>query len=105
MTEKRSIDGTTIVRRNARVVSRSLEGQSGALLLHLDTTAYHGINQVGGLVWDLVSDGISFDDLIGELQAQLESVPGSLVEDIAAFLIELNDRDLILLERTAPSTT
>ena len=104
MTKKDTIDAATVIRRNQRVVSRSLAGQSGAVLLHLDTAAYHGVNEVGGLVWDLVNDGIRFDELIIQLQGQLEAVPSSLVEDIAAFLNELSARGLIALEPTAPST-
>jgi hypothetical protein len=104
VTNKDSIDGTTVIRRNPRVVSRSLAGQSGAVLLHLDTAAYHGVNEVGELVWNLVNEGIRFDDLITELQGRLEDMPSSLTEDIVEFLHGLSARGLIVLEPASPST-
>jgi hypothetical protein len=50
------------------------------------------------MVLSLVGDGIRFDDLITQLQAQLEDVPPSLADEIAAFLLDLKARDLISLE-------
>jgi hypothetical protein len=102
VTARGSITDATVIRRNQRVAFRSLTGQSGAVLLHLDTAAYHGVNEVGGLVWDLVNDGIRFDDLITQLQSQLGEVPPSLTEDITDFLEELRARDLVVLEPPSP---
>jgi Coenzyme PQQ synthesis protein D (PqqD) len=99
------IEASTLIRRNERVVSRSLAGQTGAVLLNLDTSAYHGVNEVGELVWDLVSDGITFNHLIAKIQEQLEAVPPSLVDDITAFLADLSARDLVVLESGPPCTT
>ena len=99
-----TIEGATMIRRNQRVVSRDLAHQSGAVLLHLDSAAYHGVNEVGRMVWSLVGDGIRFDDLITQLQAGLEEAPPSLADEIAAFLLDLNARDLISLELGGPRT-
>ena len=99
------IGASTLIRRNDRVVSRSLAGQSGAVLLNLDTSAYYGVNEVGELVWDLVSDGITFDDLLTRLQEQLEAVPPRLAEDITAFLAELSARNLVRLDPLPTRTT
>lgn len=98
---KASISRGTVIRRNQRVVFRNLADQSGAVLLHLDTAAYHGVNEVGGLVWDLLKDDIRFDDLITQLQSHLEEAPSSLADDIADFLQELSARGLILFEPTS----
>lgn len=102
MTTKAHISGTTVIRRNQRVVYRTLADRSGAVLLHLDTAAYHGVNEVGGLVWDLLGDEITFDSLISRVETQLDDIPSSLQEDIAKFLSDLSARDLILLERADP---
>jgi coenzyme PQQ synthesis protein D (PqqD) len=103
--EEEPIDEATLIRRNQRVVSRDLAGQSGAVLLHLDTAAYHGVNEVGRIVWSLVGDSsIRFDDLITQLQPQLEEVPPSLADEISAFLLDLKARDLISLEPGGPRT-
>ena len=99
-----SIDATTVIRRNDRVVSRNLAGESGAVLLHLDTAAYHGVNEVGGLVWSLLDNGITFQALISRLGDHLEEAPASLAQDIAGFLQDLSRRNLVIIEAASPAS-
>jgi hypothetical protein len=42
-----------VIRRNPRVVSRELAAEGGAVLLHLESGAYHGLNETGILIWSL----------------------------------------------------
>ena len=90
------IANTTVFRRNDRVEYRALDGEGG-VLLHLDTANYHGVNQVGGLIWELL-DGRSFAALLEELEARIEDVPASFESEIAAFLEDLSERDLVVQE-------
>ena len=48
------IEETTILRRNPRVEYRGMGEREGGVLLHLDTAAYHGLNEVGALIWRLL---------------------------------------------------
>ena len=64
------------------------------MLLHLDTAAYHGLNEIGVLIWSLIDD-IRFEDLVQELRGRLEKAPESLTDDISEFLTELAERDLV----------
>jgi hypothetical protein len=89
-------DARTVLRRNPRVEYRGLGEGEGGVLLHLDTAAYHGLNEVGSLVWSLLADPMEFNVLIGELRARLEQVPPMFEQEIAEFLDELAERDLIL---------
>ncbi len=41
--------------RSANVVVRALRPGEGAVALHLETGAYHGLNDVGSLVWELLA--------------------------------------------------
>jgi hypothetical protein len=92
------IEETTVLRRNPRVEYRSME-EGGGVLLHLDSAAYHGLNEVGGLIWGLLEEPKSFDKLIPELRGQLQDVPARFEEEIRQFLGELAERDLILTEQ------
>jgi hypothetical protein len=92
------LDGSTVIHRNPRVVHRSLGQEDGAVLLHLDTALYYGINRVGAVVWDLLEDDITFQHLLGELRHRIDEVPSVLEEDIAAFLRELQRRDMVTFE-------
>ena len=73
------------------------EGQ-GSVLLHLDTGAYHGVNEVGALVWSLLETPKSVAVILVELRDRLEAVPPTLDDDIRRFLGELETRDLVRLD-------
>lgn len=88
---------STEVQRNPRVVHRSLVNDSGAVLLHLDTGAYHGLDQIGELIWGLIEEPISYARLVDELRDRVEDPPAELASDVAAFLRQLKERDLVIL--------
>jgi hypothetical protein len=70
------------------------EGEGG-VLLHLDTAAYHGLNEVGALIWRLLEEPKAFDTLLQELRDQLQEVPPQFEEEIGQFLDELAERGLV----------
>ena len=90
-----TISPTAVLRRSPRVVYRELGGDRGAVLLRLDSGAYHGIDRTGALVWDLLERSPSFVDLISRLGAKLDGVPATFESEIADFLVGLRDRGLI----------
>lgn len=92
------IDEAMVIRRNPRVVFRKLADEAGGVLLHLDTAAYHGLNEVGTLVWTLLEGAPTFGALLGDLRAQLEDVPSTFDAEISGFLEDLRQRDLVLLD-------
>jgi Coenzyme PQQ synthesis protein D (PqqD) len=83
----------TSVRRSARASFRRLENGS-AVVLHLDTAQYHGLNEVGAAIWDL-ADGRTLDGIVRGLREQLDDPPPDLEADVVAFLDALHDRELI----------
>ncbi len=94
---------TAILRRSPRVAYRELGGDRGAVLLRLDTGAYHGIDRVGVLVWDLLEGSPSFGELLPSLRDKLHKVPAGFEKEISDFLTSLRDRDLI--EVVDPTTS
>jgi Coenzyme PQQ synthesis protein D (PqqD) len=92
--EDATLEPSTVLRRNPRVEFRSVGDEEGGVLLHLDTAAYHGLNGVGALAWSLL-DGITFQKLLEELREQLEGIPPTFEEEIAEFVEDLAERDLV----------
>jgi len=90
------IQDTTVLRRNPRVEYRSMGEGEGGVLLHLDTAAYHGLNEVGALIWRLLEEPRPLDVLLRELRGELQEVPSRFEDEIRQFLSELAERDLIL---------
>jgi hypothetical protein len=83
------------IRRNPQVVYRELAGEGGGVLLHLESGAYHGLNETGSLIWDLLDGTRGFDALVAELRKQLDDAPDDLDDEIERFLADLRERDLI----------
>ncbi len=91
-----------VLRRNPRVVSRQMEGRSGALLLHLDSTAYHSLNQTGALIWGVLDQPINVGRLLEILDREMGD--GAVLHaEILAYLEELAGRGLVEVEEPAAS--
>jgi hypothetical protein len=91
-----TIDPETSVRRSTRASFRRLENGS-AVVLHLDTAQYHGLNEVGAAIWDL-ADGRSFREIVEGLRDKIDDPPEHLDDEVAEFLEALHDRELVEYE-------
>jgi hypothetical protein len=84
------------VTRSPRAVFRRLADEEGGVLLHLDTAAYHGLNEMGSLIWELIGDrGTVVSVLVAELKAHLDDAPPDLVDHVVEFLDALRERGLV----------
>jgi hypothetical protein len=88
------VESDTIIRRNPKAVFREFEDGAG-VLLHLETTAYHGVNSVGALIWRLLDNQVTFGHLMEEIRGGLDDAPEGLEEDVTEFLEQLRGRDLV----------
>jgi hypothetical protein len=91
------IDQATRIRRNPDVVFRSLEEEQGGVLLHLESGEYHGLNDLGSLIWRLIENESSFADVVAGVRAQTEDAPEGVDQDVSDFLDDLNRRNLVQL--------
>ena len=87
----------TMVRRSPRAACKELADGSGAVILHLESGAYHGLNQIGTLIWNLLEEDSSLADLLAGLRMVLDDPPPNLAEEVVAFLSDLQRRDLVVL--------
>lgn len=88
------IEPNTRIRRNPRVVFRRMRGGE-AVLLHLDTAAYHGLNATGASIWEHVRGGITLEELIRETEAAVDDPPESLPSEVTGFVTDLIERGLL----------
>jgi hypothetical protein len=87
----------SIVRRNPRAIYRKIGEDSGGVILHLDSAAYHSVNPTGALIWSLLETEKTLEDLVAELRQHQPDFPADLESDVAEFIDELQQRDLIQL--------
>jgi hypothetical protein len=99
------IDSTAMIIRNPRVEYRKLADGGGAVLLNLDTAAYHGLNQTGSVIWETVGDGKPLGDVVPEVAALFEDAPPALTTEVTAFIEDLVERDLLRVDPGRPSNS
>lgn len=83
-----------VIRKNPQVVYRALAGEGG-VLLHLESGAYHGLNEIGTLIWGLLDEERTFDQLVAGLRERLLDPPDDLPGEVGRFLADLRERDLL----------
>jgi hypothetical protein len=76
------------------VVFRELEGE--AVLLHLDSGLYFGLDRIGTRVWQLVAEHGRMEPVIDTLLEEYEVAPDVLRADVSALLDALLDKGLVL---------
>jgi hypothetical protein len=100
---RRMIDSTAVIVRNPRVEYRKLADGGGAVLLNLDTAAYHGLNQTGSVIWETVGDGKPLDQVVPQVAALFEDAPPTLAREVAMFIEDLVARDLLRVDNADPA--
>ena len=96
--DAKTLSAAHAIARNPRVAFHPLSEGHGGVLLHLDTGAYHGINPVGSLVWQLLEQQSGLAQLIEVLRSRVEGAPANLDEEIAGFVKDLLARNLLTIE-------
>lgn len=95
------MESDTLVRRNSSIVFQRFAADGGGVLLHLETDAYHNLNATGVLVWDLLENPLRVSDLADRFCARFEEDGETARDDLLAFLEELVERDLIVMDGSA----
>jgi Coenzyme PQQ synthesis protein D (PqqD) len=90
-----SIAPTSKVEPNENVAFRRLADGEGGVLLHLESGEYHGINEVGCLIWELLDGERTVEDVAVALRDEVEDAPDDLNGEVIVFLDSLRVRDLV----------
>jgi hypothetical protein len=89
------IDPNSRLGQNENVAFRRLAEGEGGVLLHVESGEYHGINEVGCLIWELLDGERTVDGLVVALRDGIENPPLDLADEVIAFLDGLRERDLV----------
>jgi hypothetical protein len=90
------MEPSTVLERNPDVVARDL-ADGGAVLLNLETGAYHGLNSTGLIAWNAVDQPRSVAEILDSVRQSLSAAPDSLDTDVRSFLESAVERDLLRL--------
>jgi hypothetical protein len=95
MTER--LDGDTRLVRNPRIAFRTM-AEGGGVLLHLDTGAYHSVNESGRLMWEAIdADGTTVSEMAQAVVDRFGISTSDAVEDVIEFVSGLVERDLVVV--------
>jgi hypothetical protein len=84
--------------RSDRVVFRAVAGGDRGVLLHLDTGAYHQVNETGRVIWEELATPSSASDLASRVRSTFPDAPDALVDEVFDFLNALAQRGLVSSE-------
>ena len=85
------------IRRAEKAIYHEIQ-PAGGVLLHVESGAYHRINEMGALIWELLQTLPSRSELLAELRTRVADAPDSLEADVDEFLHALKERELIVME-------
>jgi hypothetical protein len=81
------------------VLSRVLDGE--AVLLHLGSGTYFGMNDVATRAWEIITAGTTFSSLCSSLVAEFEVSADELERDMREFVGLLREKRLVTVTSQA----
>lgn len=81
------------VRIGEDVVFRDLGGE--AVLLHLRTGVYFGLDPIGTMIWNLLEARRTLQEILDVLTGEYEVTEGQCRRDLVKFVGQLRERGLI----------
>jgi hypothetical protein len=83
------------------VLFREVHGE--AVLLHLDSGEYFGLDEVATRIWQLIASGSALDSVEHALVDEFDVDRGTAARDIQQFVSTLVDRRLLTFDSDADS--
>lgn len=77
------------------VLSRVLDGE--AVLLHLGSGMYFGMNEVASRAWEKIVEGTTLGDLKTALLGEFDVERDALASDLAKFIRALEEKQLVTI--------
>ncbi|MGM0889327.1 MAG: lasso peptide biosynthesis PqqD family chaperone [Bacillota bacterium] len=86
------LEDSLIVQGQGNIVS-DMDGEK--VMLNIEKGKYYNLGELGGSIWDLMKEPITFDQLVNELLTQYDVDNEVCVVQVTDFLTQLNDEGLM----------
>jgi coenzyme PQQ synthesis protein D (PqqD) len=86
-------DRKQIARVPSSVLSREVQGE--AILLHLDTGEYFGLNEVGARIWQLIIEKGDLGEVESAMRAEFDAGEPQISSDLDRLVDELVRKQLL----------
>jgi hypothetical protein len=97
------IPADAVVVWNGRVVANELNDDE-TVMLDVDQGRYFGVSEIGNVIWGIIAQPTSVDDLVAVLLERYEIDEQTCRREVMAFLDELSDQGLLDVEAHAPGS-
>jgi acetylornithine/succinyldiaminopimelate/putrescine aminotransferase len=87
--------GHIITQGEGNIVS-DMDGEK--VMLSIQNGKYYNLGEMGGVIWDLIKNPITINQIVNSLIAQYEVEQRECEEQVMAFIKMLNDESLIKVE-------
>lgn len=87
------INLNTIINKNLEIDDTDLDGEK--VMMNLDKGEYFMMNEVGSIIWEIISEPINVRRIIDTLRSEYEVDEETCKDTVVEFLGRLNNADLI----------
>lgn len=84
------------IRPHMNVIAQKLDDQ--LVLLHIQTNQFYELNSTAARLWQLLSDGLSFEQIKAQILCEYDVQPEQLEAELVAMLTELKKRELVVTD-------
>jgi hypothetical protein len=96
VTNIREINDDTVVRLAPEPVATAMPGET--VILDARAGRYFSLAAVGARVWELLADGVTFEDLVRTVVAEYDVDRATCEGDMRALLSDLRAAELIVVD-------
>jgi hypothetical protein len=86
-----------------QVLFRDLDGES--VLLHLGSGQYFGLDEVGTLIWSLLSEGRSLHEIEETILSEYDASAEDVRDDVLRIVKELDQNGLLEIRESGLTTS
>jgi hypothetical protein len=86
----------------AEVAAKVMDGE--AIIINLSNGMYYSMDQVGGLIWEMITEGHTLDDIASAVVRSYDVSDGQAQADIQRLAVELVDENLVIPSTVAAPT-
>jgi hypothetical protein len=89
------IQAHTLITRSDATLATDVDGET--ILMHLEHGNYYGLKGTARHIWEMIETPLQFGDLCKRLTEKYASTPERIEQDVAKFLSEMSDEEVITL--------
>jgi hypothetical protein len=86
-------------RKDEEVIAKVMDGE--AVIINLANGMYYSLDNVGGLIWELLEDGCRLDEMTAVITARYEVASAQAQEDVLRLASHLLREDLVAIDELA----